>query len=346
MAMKKAHEVDNYLKSPDPKHRTILIYGPDRGLVSERASTLAKALNVDLDDAFSTIRLDADEAASDKSRVADEAHTVAMFGGDRLIWIKGSTQKNLALAIQPVLDVPPTDTTVLVEAGDLKKSAPLRTRIEKSPHAIALPCYRDQAKALDQVIDEECKQNGLAIDPDARVALKSMLGGDRIASRGEIQKLCLYAAKQSSITLEDVMTIVGDASGLDMDAALDLALMGQTAQLERRLNLLFSRGTTAVQLHMMMHRHLQTLHGARIVMDANRSGATSAVGAMRPPVNFQRRDTMVRILNGWSADALAKCVDRFSRIALDTRAQPAIAPDLLTMAFLAVSLEARRMIRN
>ncbi|MEO1398645.1 MAG: DNA polymerase III subunit delta, partial [Pseudomonadota bacterium] len=68
MAMKKAHEVDNYLKSPDPKHRTILIYGPDRGLVSERATTLAKALNVDLDDAFSTIRLDADEAASDKSR--------------------------------------------------------------------------------------------------------------------------------------------------------------------------------------------------------------------------------------------------------------------------------------
>ncbi|MEL6745753.1 MAG: DNA polymerase III subunit delta, partial [Pseudomonadota bacterium] len=37
MAMKKAHEVDQYLRSPDPKHKTILIYGQDRGLVSERA---------------------------------------------------------------------------------------------------------------------------------------------------------------------------------------------------------------------------------------------------------------------------------------------------------------------
>jgi len=346
MAMKKAHEVDAYLKSPDPKHKTILIYGQDRGLVSERAAKLAKALKVDLDDPFSTIRLDADEAASDKNRLADEAHTVSMFGGDRLIWIKGSTQKSLPTCVQPVLDVPPSDTTILIEAGDLKKSAPLRTRIEKSPNAISLPCYQDQARALAQLIDEECARSKLSIDPDAKAALQSMLGGDRIASRGEVQKLCLYAAKQSSITLDDVLTIVGDASATDMDSAFDLALLGRTSLLEERLNRLLSRGTTAVQLHMMMHRHLQNLHSVRIIMDANRSAATSAVAAMRPPVNFQRKDAIVQVLNAWSSDALAKCVDRFAKIALDIPAQQNIAAHLLTMAFLAISLEAQRYVRK
>ncbi|MEM9678546.1 MAG: DNA polymerase III subunit delta [Pseudomonadota bacterium] len=346
MAMKKAHEVDQYLKSPDPKHKTILIYGPDRGLVSERATALAANLKIDLDDPFSTIRLDADVAASDKNRIADEAHTVAMFGGDRLIWIKGSTQKNLAIAVQPVLDVPPADTTVLIEAGDLKKSAPLRTRIEKSANSVALPCYQDQGRALDMIIDEECGAADLTIAQDARSMLKSLLGGDRIASRGEVQKLCLYAAKKGAVSADDVATIVGDASGLDMDAAFDAALLGQTAQVEKRLNRLLSRGTTPVQLHMMMHRHLQTLHAMRIVMEANRTAAAGVVGAIRPPVNFQRRDTVVRILSGWSAEGLAKCVDRFGKIALDIRAQQAIASDLLTMTFLAVSLEARRMMRT
>ena len=104
MAQVKAHEVDRYLKKPDPKHRVVLVYGPDRGLVSERTKSLAGTSGADLNDPFSTIVIDAEDAASEPTRIADEAHTVSMFGGNRLVWIKGSTQKNLIGALQPVLD--------------------------------------------------------------------------------------------------------------------------------------------------------------------------------------------------------------------------------------------------
>ncbi len=43
MAQKKAHEVDAWLKRPDPRAQIVLIYGPDRGLVSERARAFAVA---------------------------------------------------------------------------------------------------------------------------------------------------------------------------------------------------------------------------------------------------------------------------------------------------------------
>ena len=181
MAQVKNHEVDAYLKQPKPTHRLFLLYGPDAGLVSERANNLAKASGADLDDPFSTIVLDAEDAASDPQRVADEAHTVSMFGGTRLVRIKGSTQKNLANAIQPVLDQPPVDALVIIEAGDLKKSSPLRSRIEKSASAVALPCYQDQARALQTMIDEELNASGLTIDPPARKALIELLGDNRMA---------------------------------------------------------------------------------------------------------------------------------------------------------------------
>ena len=99
MAQVKNHEVDRYLKQPNPNHRVCLLYGPDAGLVSERAKTLAKLSGADLNDPFSTIVLDAEDAASDPQRVADEAHTISMFGGNRLVHIKGSTQKQLIKAI-------------------------------------------------------------------------------------------------------------------------------------------------------------------------------------------------------------------------------------------------------
>ena len=191
MAQIKANGVDAYVKRPDPRHKLVLIYGPDTGLVSERAAALAKASGADLNDPFSTIRMASDDVAADPSRLADEAHTVSMFGGTRLIWLSGHTARNLVNSVQPLLDLPPEDALVLIEAGDLKKSAPLRTRIEKSDHAVALPCFQDQEQAIDQIISEEMQQAGLNIPNDTRMLLKSHLGGDRMASRGEVKKLAL-----------------------------------------------------------------------------------------------------------------------------------------------------------
>lgn len=61
MTQKKAHEVDRWLASPDPTILIVLIYGPDRGLVSERARRYAEKTGLSLDDPFSVVRLDAGE---------------------------------------------------------------------------------------------------------------------------------------------------------------------------------------------------------------------------------------------------------------------------------------------
>ena len=101
MAQRKAHEVDRFLQNPEQVYRTILIYGPNAGLVSERAAAFANKSDVDLNDPFSVIKLDADAAAGNPHKISEEAHTIGMFGGSRLIWISGSTLKNLAKAVAP-----------------------------------------------------------------------------------------------------------------------------------------------------------------------------------------------------------------------------------------------------
>ena len=58
MAQKKAHEVDNWLARPDPKAAIVLIYGPDRGLVAERARAFAEKTGLPLDDPFTVVRLE------------------------------------------------------------------------------------------------------------------------------------------------------------------------------------------------------------------------------------------------------------------------------------------------
>jgi DNA polymerase-3 subunit delta len=131
MAQKKAHEVDAWLRRPDPSTPIILLYGPDRGLVSERARSCATTTGLPLDDPFTVIKLDASDIEQQPGRLVDEARTIPMFSERRLIWIRNAgQQKGLADEVKLLLAEPPRDAIVLIEAGELKKGAALRTTVE------------------------------------------------------------------------------------------------------------------------------------------------------------------------------------------------------------------------
>jgi DNA polymerase-3 subunit delta len=93
---------------------------------------------------------------------------------------------------------------VVLEAGDIKK----RRRSQQADRAAqtgrrpALLCR--QRPRHRPLIDEETREAGLTISREARAALHSLLGGDRMASRGELKKLCLYALQKGKIDSEDV----------------------------------------------------------------------------------------------------------------------------------------------
>jgi DNA polymerase-3 subunit delta len=109
----------------------------------------------------------------------------------------------------------------VIEAGDLRRNAPLRVACEKSKAAAALPCYIDNERDLVRLVEDEMRAAKLAIAPDARAALVSLIGGDRQASRSEIRKLALYAQGKDRVVLDDVLAVVADASALGLDVIPD-----------------------------------------------------------------------------------------------------------------------------
>ncbi len=346
MADIKAHEVDRYLATQKLPHCIFLIYGPDRGLVRERAEKIIKISGVERDDPFSLISLDADDAAADPSRIADEAHTVSMFAGQRVVWIKGSTQKNLAKGIDPILATPPSDCVVIIEGGDLKKSAPLRQRIEKSSHAMALPCYQDQARALDVMIDEELAASGATISPGSRNLLKSLLGADRMASRSEVQKLCLYAGPGTEIDDIMISDVVGDASALVLDTVIDCALTGDIRTMEHMFKRLIAQGVATFQIVSALQRQVQMMHVMRLKMESLRQSANTVVQGARPPIMFKRKDVVISALSRWPSANLEKCLERVEKLTLESRSNAALSNALVATALLAIAVEARRNGRN
>src|SRR5262249_21739305 len=152
---------------------------------------------------------------------------------------------NIVPAVEAVLAAPLKDCRVVIEAGDLRKGAPLRTLIERAKNSAAGPCYTDGERDIVRLIDEGMRAADLTIAPEAREALGALLGGDRRASRAELRKLALYAAGAGRVELDDVMAVVADASALALDSLIDAAFAGELAGVEKEFAKARVAGTSA-----------------------------------------------------------------------------------------------------
>ncbi|MBN8980441.1 MAG: DNA polymerase III subunit delta [Rhizobiales bacterium] len=340
MVALRGRDIDAFLAKPDPARPIILLYGPDAGLVRERADALMASAVDDPSDPFSLVRLDGDELAAEPSRLVDEAMTVPLFGGRRAIRIRAGG-KSFASGIDTLADMSPKDCRIVIEAGELRPDAPLRKACEKAKSAVAIACYADGIRDIERLIDEELRASKLKIAPDARAALTSLLGGDRQASRNEIRKLTLYAHGKSEITMDDIAAIVTDASGLALDPIVDNAFAGKPADVERAFAKAIASGINPNQILMAAQRQAAALHKARLSVDEGRM-ESDVVDNGFPRLHFSRKPLVETALRNSSTDRLLKVIAQLADAVLDMRKQTDLAEIIAQRALLAIAVNSRR----
>lgn len=305
MSAVKAGDVEALIRrGPDPRIVLVLVYGPDTGLVADRAARLVKSFAGNEDDPFALVRLDGDAVASDPGRLVDEAGTVGLFGGSRTIAVR-PTSRNLAPAIEALLKSEPAGVRIVVEAGDLGRSAPLRTLCERAGNALALPCYPDDERALAELIDRTLAESGLRIAREARDVLVQSLGGDRRASLSEIEKLALYARGQGTVGLDDIEAVSSDVGASVLNTLIDAAFAGQVADVERDYRRFRHEGLDPSAMLGAAMRHALTLLSARL---DNPGGTASAVVATWRGLHFRRKAIVETQIARWSPEALRRAI--------------------------------------
>jgi DNA polymerase-3 subunit delta len=340
MTALKTADIDAFVARPDPARPIVLVFGPDAGLVHERAERIVRASVDDTADPFSLARLDGDDLSGDPTRLVDEANTIPLFGGKRAVWVKAGT-RNISAAVEALLAAPSPDCRVIIEAGDLKRGAPLRNLCERAKIAVAIPCYVDGEREIARLIDDEMRSTGLSIAADARAALIPLLGGDRQASRNEIRKLALYAHGNKQVTLEDVVAVVSEASALALDGIVDAMFAGRTGEAESQFAKARAAGTAPGTIVSAALRQLSQLHKFRLAVEGGKS-ITQVVEAAQPQIHFRRKPLVEAALKAWTAARLLRAMAQLAEAALEVRRQPTLADTLAQRAVLSIAVSARR----
>jgi DNA polymerase-3 subunit delta len=334
-----AGQVEGFLRRPDPQIRAVLLFGPDAGLVRERADILARAVCPDLRDPFRVAELTAATLAADPARLADEAAQISLMGGRRVVRLRDAGDQQSPLLARFLADMP-GDALVIAEAGDLPGRSALRRAFDDSTQAAAIGCYPDNARDLAAVIRDTFAAQKIAISRDAVAFLVAHLGGDRLLTRAELEKLALYAGAGGRIELADAQAVISDSAALSLDDAVLAAAEGDAAALDRALARVFQEGEAAVTIIRALLRHLHRLHVLAAQLAAGGS-IDNVIRSARPPIFFKQQDSWRRQLQRWTEPRLREALDRVAVTEFSMKQTGLPAETLCREAMFAITQMAR-----
>lgn len=336
-----AGRVDSLLGNPTSETPVLLLYGPDGGLVRERAERAVSAVTGGTDDPFRLVTIAATDLSKDPARLADEMAAQSLIGGRRAVWVRGAGD-SLTAALKPIVETPRSDANLLVvEAGELPPRSTLRKLCEGSKAAAAIACYPPEPETVAALVRDLLSGAGISLSRDAEAFLAEHLAADRALVRREAEKLIAYAGDSGAIDLEAAEACIGDSAERTLDDLVLAAADGQAAAVDGATQRLFSEGQSPVAILRAAQRHFGRLHLANCRVAAGDS-PDNVMSSLRPPVFFKAKPRFRRQLDGWRRDRLQEVLTRLADAEADCKrtAMPAetiCARTLLQVASLARS---------
>ena len=298
---------DSFLKQPDKQAVAVLLYGPDSGLVRERAKAITKAILGENPDPFNKSELTGEQVKSDPAILRDELGAFSLMGGRRLVNIRDAGDK-ISPIVASAFEGMQTTTYLIIEAGELDARSSLRLLFERENNFAALACYQDDAKDLPDLIRKTLANLGLRANNDAVNYLANNLGNDRGVTQSELNKIAIYMGDDKEVTLEIAMLLTGNNASDSIDDLCEATASGNAGEAYKLLARLLGENIQPVVIIRSLMRYFQRLDITHSHIKAG-SNIESAVAMLRPPLFFKAQPIFKRIISKTSPKLTAKCLD-------------------------------------
>lgn len=303
MTQLKGARIKSFLSRPDPDISLVLLYGPDRGRVADRAARLVKAVLGPAPDPFVFSEIEGAQLAADFGLLADELLAIPFMGGRKTVRLRGYEKRLEKRLVALIGDQRIRESLLIIESDSLKPDSALRRICEAEPFAAAIACFEDDGRSLGELLDQEIGKYGQSISREARAQFLTQLGADRRLSLSEIEKLCLYAGKDGRIEMDDVEAICGDSAALTLDMIADCTGLGDLNGLDHHMQRALAGGIHPATILGAVMRHFTAVFEVAV---GNGQGkpSRSSMARLRPPVHFKRQDKFLRQTQLWREQEL------------------------------------------
>lgn len=258
------------------KIKGVMIYGPDKGMVSFASNAIAKSLERNM------------QLLTYQDSVAQgldiTLNNVSLFGDRNIIKIT-----NLPTAIDINLKnilLSGTHHMPILIADELSPSSSLRKFFEGEDSLAALACYNEDESNISKIAASKISASGRLIASDALAYLANNLIGDRYIIENELEKLLLFTHDKAKITFDDVEKVISASIVTSPDMLCISFAKGDAKRYFTESSRLLAENISIVWIIRALIRYYINLY---IVSSMKEAGAQldTAISSLKPPIFFK-----------------------------------------------------------
>lgn len=311
--------------------RGVLLYGPNRLLLSEAVELLQKNfLPKDEKNDFSVVTMTPDTFKQNPGALNEELSSFGFFASNKFIHIKDADD-NSVKHLQPAMELAAGDHFVVIEGDELGPRSALRVWGEKAENVACIPCYMLEGPALQRFIQGQFQQVGAKITGDAAIMLADRLGTDLSPLKNTIQQLVLYVGGDAPVVTPDhIEAMLVDQAEQEMDVVVQAVADANMAALDRALHNLHDAGTSMVGVLRVLQNYFYRLRTVQVAM-RNGESIDAAMMKLKPPVFFKAKTAFGRHLRNWNLARIDGAIAEF--VALEAACKKTGTPELLLVQY-------------
>lgn len=298
--------------------RIFYFCGPDESGSSDAAATIARLLGE-----AEKIEFSGAELRKDLARLADEARSVSLFGGKRVIHVR-CTGDEIYDSIEALADSTVKGWPVLVVATGASDKSRVAKLLADRPDSLVAMFHPPDVRSVAQVVRTMADGLGVRLGDDLAERIARNAALDARTARSEVEKLALYldaspqAPRSADAQALDAVGAVNADDGLM--PLVNVALSGESGRLAGELTRMRELGLSPVGVLLMAERR-----AAQLAMLAGKLGRRSDISALleQERVFFRDQADVANQLRRWRGRKLerliAKLADLHRALLADSR---------------------------
>ncbi len=284
-------DVAAFVKKPD-HYQTILIFGPDEGLIRDNAKALVASIAELPDDPFATTQLEASDIKDEPSKLYEALSAMSLMGDNPIIIVRNAGDK-ISKIVKQATELPECQNQLILLAGELTARSTLRKLCEQEKTIATIACYREEGYALERIIKEKFDAAGLSYNRDIVEIIKQSLGNDRGVTNSEIDKIITYMGNEKQLTIDIVSELINQNDDKGFDDLCTAVADGNTAKVNQLIQRLESEGVNSIAILRSVGRYFTRLSAAQ-GFTANGKSPADAMKMVRPPVFYKQQQSFGR----------------------------------------------------
>lgn len=308
--------------SPSGKYKGALLCGPNWDLLNRLKNRAVKNFTANHPDG-EVVRFSDTDLASDTGRLLEELQSISMFGADKLVLVDAASS-TIHKACIGAVSVGWSDCLLLVTAGDLKKSSPLRKEFEASPDLAVIVCFDQSAGELLEFAATFMSGLNVTIDREAIELVVDAVGGNAALVQSELEKLASYAGDGGSVSLADAAGIVAGNEAASMDGLIDAVFSGRPEEAVHAVTTLQQQGQQPASVLIALTNHCTLLVEMAAAIESGGRRPDAVVKEWRPPIFFKRQNALAGQLRTCSLPQLLMVAERLRIANSEVRRKPLV----------------------